>query len=192
MYVYEFTRNLKISTENFMTSLNDIREAVKTIWDRPLLQHYTDHGLDHSVRIIEKLDDLLEGQTNLLNEYESFILFASAYLHDVGMQSPSHAGLPCRSEYTIRDLEIVREKHNETSAKMIMESVSRNRNLSLGLELCKDHVGFVATLSRYHRKLEINEVKDTSIAGKEIKLRLLTALLRLGDALDQEVLSKVS
>ena len=186
MHVPESTRNLKISAENLMTSFNDIREAVKTIWDHPLLQHYTNHGLDHSERIIEKLDNLLEGQTNPLNEHESFILLASVYLHDVGMQSPSHAGLPCRSEYTIRDLEIVRKKHNEVSAKMIMDSVSRNRNLSLGLERCKEHVGFVATLSKYHRKLDINEVKNTSIAGKEIKLRLLTALLRLGDALDQD------
>jgi hypothetical protein len=103
------------------------------------------------------------------------------------MQSPSHAGLPLKSEgYTIDESEIVREKHNESSATMVRESVSTSSELSLGLEHCRDYVDFIATLSRYHRKLDISEVNDTSLAGEDIRLPLLIALLRLGDELDAD------
>jgi HD superfamily phosphodiesterase len=89
--------------------------------------------LDHSKRIIEIFGKLLQGHSNLLNKHEIFILLASAYLHDIGMQSPRHAGLPDKSEYTIEDLEKVREKHHEASAQIIIESVSNESALSLGL-----------------------------------------------------------
>jgi tetratricopeptide (TPR) repeat protein len=179
--------SLEIHNEQLVSCHGSIEVAVGDLWKPPQLQHYTEHGLDHSRRIIGIIGNLLEDHTDLLNEHERFILLASAYLHDIGMQSPSHAGLPFKSEgYTIEELEIVREKHNESSETMILESVSTSSELSLGLEHCRDHADCIATLSKYHRKLDISEVNDTSLAGENIRLPLLIALLRLGDELDAD------
>lgn len=179
-------KSLQIQDKRLVTCLNSIKESVRILWDSPLLQHYTKHGLDHSKRIIEILEKLLDAYPNLLNVHERFILLAAVYLHDIGMQSPTHADLPYQSEYTLEELEIVRAKHNEASAKMILESISQTSELSLGLKRCERYAKYIATLSRYHRKLNINEVNDTSLAGEDIRLPLLIALLRLGDELDQD------
>jgi len=178
--------DLKMKETRLVTCLDNIEEAVGIFWDNPLLQHYTDHGLDHSRRIIGVLEDLLEGHSDRLNDYERFILLASAYLHDIGMQSPVHAGLPYKSRYTEEDEEIIRKNHNEASAKMIFESISPGSDLSLGLERCKDFANYVALVSKYHRSLDLDELEDKSIAGKIIKLPLLAAFLRLGDELDAD------
>ncbi len=101
-----------------------------------MLNHYTRHGLDHSERIIEILDSIL-AQNIILSEKERFILQAAAYLHDIGMQSPKYAGLPEKEDYTIEDKELIRGKHNKSSAKMINDSVSQNPPFSLGLIAAK-------------------------------------------------------
>ena len=180
--------SLRIPNEHLKTCLRSIIDAAKVLWDSPLLQHYTKHGLDHSKRIIEIIGKLLDFNPTLLNVHERFILLASVYLHDIGMQSPSHAGLSLRSEseYTNDEKELIREKHNESSYEMILESISQGSKISLGLERCERYANYIATLSRYHRKLNIKDVKDTSLAGEDIRLPLLISLLRLGDELDQD------
>ncbi len=137
-------------------------------------------------RIIENLGKLLEDYPSLLNEHERFIILASAYLHDIGMQSPQHSELPKKVQYSIKEMEQIRENHHSASAKMILESIRKQSDLQLGLEKCKDYTEFVATLSRYHRKIPLDDIKDTSIAGNPIKIQLLSGLLRLGDALDAD------
>jgi len=155
-------------------------------WETPLIQHYTRHGIDHSKRIIEILENLLKNYPNLLNDYECFILISAAHLHDIGMQSPIYAGLPQKLQYSLEDMSIIREKHNESSAKMIEDSVSGKSNLSLGVGECKDFAKFIAITSKYHRALDLNQLENSSIAGKEIKLPLIASLLRLADELDSD------
>ncbi len=67
---------------------------------------------------------------------------------------------------------------------MIKESVEGKLGFSLGLEQCKREGNFIATISKYHRDLDISQLKDKSLAGKDLRLSLLSALLRLGDKLD--------
>ena len=178
--------NLKISDVSLTTCLGSIREAAKKFWDPPLLQNYTRHGPDHSDRIVAVFGGLLEDHSERLNDYERFILLASAYLHDIGMQSPKHAGLPEKSDYTLEDLEIVRKNHNEASAKIIIESITPGSGISLGLEGCKELANYVASVCRYHRSLDLGELKDRSVGGRDVRLPLLAALLRLGDELDAD------
>lgn len=178
--------NLGIEDQKLATCFNSIVEAAKDFWERPLLQHYTNHGIDHSERIIEVLGNVLEGHSDQLNDYEKFILLASAYLHDIGMQSPQHSGLDKKTEYNLNEFEIIRNNHNEASAKMIIESSINKSDISLGLERCEGFANSVALVSKHHRSLDLTDLEDTSIGGKEIKLRLLAALLRLGDELDAD------
>jgi len=178
--------NLLIGDDHLAICLGSVREAAKKFWDPPLLQNYTRHGPDHSDRIVAVLGALLEDHSDRLNDYEKFVLLASAYLHDIGMQSPKHAGLPEKSAYTLEDMEIVRKNHNETSAKIIIESITPGSGISLGLEGCKELANYVASVCRYHRSLYLEELKDKSVGGKDVKLPLLAALLRLGDELDAD------
>ncbi|MEI6103690.1 MAG: tetratricopeptide repeat protein [Methanothrix sp.] len=158
--------------------------AVGKLWDPQLLQHYTRHGLDHSERIIDVLGLIIGNKNNLLTEEERFVLLASAYLHDVGMQSPEHANLPKKQDYNAEEKEIIRKSHNLASARMINESISQNSQFSLGLEICKDYAHYIAIISKYHRGLDINELAEKS--GGKLRMALLAALLQLGDELDAD------
>jgi hypothetical protein len=110
------------------------------------------------------LGELLEDHPKCLNDYEKFILLASAYyLHDIGMQSPRHAGIPEKSEYSPEDLEIVRKDHSEASAKIIIRSITPETDISMGLEGCKELANYVASVCRYLRSLDLEELKDRSI-----------------------------
>ena len=46
---------------------------------------FTDHGREHTLRIIEKMELLLVNYELDLNGFESFILLSTSWLHDVGM-----------------------------------------------------------------------------------------------------------
>jgi len=187
-------KNLEMKSGDLNAYLSSIEIAIRNLWKPPVLDYYTDHGIEHSERVIENLSKLLEGHSDILNDYERFILLASAYLHDVGMQAPSYAGIDRPSgDYTINDKEIIREKHNEISAEIIKNSVSgepiimyNNKKLRLGFELCPEYARFVAQVSKYHRILNLTTLDDSSISGENLKLTLLAALLRLGDELDAD------
>lgn len=177
---------LLITDRGLNHCLDNIRLAVEHIWDYPLIQYYTDHSNKHSERIIKILGKLLKGYRFELNEYERFILLASAYLHDIGMQSPSHAGLERKPKYSDEEEGKIRERHNETSAKMIVDSLSSSSSIKLGLEICPRMARFVALVCKYHRNLSLDDLKDVSLYGEKIRIRLLAGLLRLGDELDAD------
>ncbi len=158
--------SLKIENHRLMTCLNSIGIAVYDLWERPLLQHYTDHSTKHSERIIKALGQLLQEDGSQLNEFERFILLSSAYLHDIGMQSPVHAGLEKKDRYSEEEENQIRKQHNEASAKMIIDSLALGSELSLGLEECPRCADFIAKVCKYHRHLPLNELADSSISEK--------------------------
>jgi hypothetical protein len=102
------------------------------------------------------------------------------------MQSPIYAGLDLKPNYTLQELDQIRTKHNESSEKMINDSVSGKLDFSLGLEQCNEFAKYIAILARYHREEDITKLKDTSIANKKIRMPFLASLLRLGDELDSD------
>ena len=54
----------------------------------PFLYSFTDHGIEHSKRMLVYINKLLSNtqNTDLLNEYECFVLASAIYLHDIGIQ----------------------------------------------------------------------------------------------------------
>jgi len=174
--------DFKIILDNIIGSIKD------NIWNDTLLQHYTKHGIDHSFRIAKNLGKLLEDfQTFFpLSQYERFLLLAAIFLHDIGMQLPEYADLPIKSEYNIKEIEIIRENHHLASYKAIIDSIKPNAKFSLGLERCKEDTNNIACLCKYHRKLKLSDLEDTSWASEKLRLELLGALLRLGDKLDAD------
>jgi len=187
MAIIELPDSLRLTNSCLRTCLASVIEAARSLWDRQLLGHYTNHGLDHSERLVEILGRLLQEHSNLLNEYERFILLSAVYLHDIGMQAPTYAGLPKKTEYTLGELDIIREKHEESSAKMILNSISDGPEFDFGLKVvneCRYLSKFIAEIAKYHRKHNIEDLTDDSFSGKIIRLPLLAALIKFADALD--------
>ena len=188
MKIDELPKSIILKDEHFKKCLDIIIETIKIkIWNSDkLLSHYTKHGIDHSERIAQYLGKLLEDFPTLLNPQERFVLLAAIFLHDIGNQLPKYVGIPIKSTYSIEELEIIRKNHHLTSCQAIKDSIKANAKLSLGLNLCKEYTDFIALLCKYHRKLDLSDLKDTSIAGDPLRLHLLGAFLRLGDELDAD------
>jgi hypothetical protein len=70
-------------------SLNSIRRVMEIIWTNEvrLVKDYTDHGEEHSKRVVEYVEKLLQVNPDMkFSEQEIFLLLAGVYLHDIGMQ----------------------------------------------------------------------------------------------------------
>ena len=184
--------------QDLRRKLSNIKAACTEIWDNQEMKHYTRHGIEHSENIIRILSLLLHDMSTMkvkLSEHELFILLASAYLHDIGMQSAYHADIPDKAEYSFKDLDTIRENHHVASFKMIFESIDSKaeRSVHCGLQDCREpnYVTFIARLSKSHRMnrpgIMAKELEDDYlITGEIIRVRLLVALLRLGDELDRD------
>ncbi len=177
---------LVINDSKLKACISSLIEAVNEFWERPLHHHYTNHGVDHSERILNILENLIKPYQISLNLYERFILVSAAYLHDIGMQSAFQSGLEDKFVYTENELELIRANHHELSAEIIVDSVSKKSELFLGLYMCRAYVHMIAEVVSYHRILNLNNIEDTSFAGHTIRLKLLATLLRLADNLDAD------
>ena len=168
-------------TEELKNSLGGVRKAAISIWHSPLHRSYTDHKPEgHSERIIEKLNKLLADVPNdlALVPEEVYVLLASVYLHDIGMQSQ-------KTEF--KTLDEIRDHHHEISREMILGSVlDREQYPDLGV--MPELVDEVALVSAAHRRLDLSsdEFADRPKGGVTLRLRFLSALLRLADELDMD------
>jgi tetratricopeptide (TPR) repeat protein len=188
MKIDELPESILLKDEHFKNCISTIIETVKIkIWNSVnLISHYTKHGIDHSERISQYLGKLLEDFPTLLNQQERFVLLTAIFLHDIGNQLPKYVGIPIKSAYSFEELEKIRKNHHLSSCKAVKDSVKDSAELPLGLDICKEYTEFIADLCKYHRKLDLKYLKDTSIAGEPLRLHLLGALLRLGDELDAD------
>jgi tetratricopeptide (TPR) repeat protein len=188
MEIDELPKSTELTNDRFKKCINTIIETVKIkIWNSiTLIPHYTKHGIDHSERIVQYLGKLLEDFPTLLNQQERFALLASIFLHDIGNQMPKYADIPTKSAYSLEELEKIRKNHHLSSYEAVKDSVKDSAELPLGLDICKEYTDFIADLCKYHRKLDLKDLKDAHIAGHPLRLNLLGALLRLGDELDAD------
>ncbi|NQE52860.1 hypothetical protein C5S29_04635, partial [ANME-1 cluster archaeon GoMg3.2] len=175
--------------KNFTSKLNIIEQEAETIWKKGEFYHvyYTLHGLDHSNSVIQILEKLIDGLNSeeKLNETEIFCLLSAAYLHDVGMlckYSDDDKNAARESElkkrpYSVQDL--IRDEHHIRSGRYIIEHAE-------GLKLDHREAEYIRLIVEGHRqiKLELDEYNDQVIGLKSVRVRLLSALLRLADELD--------
>lgn len=185
MIVKKLPATLKIKDDKLCSCLATIEQKADEIWARDLISHYTNHGPDHSERIIKLLGQLLTQKPRILNDRERFILVAAVLLHDIGMQSPEKAGIEIKENYTIRELDTIRERHHISSAEMIEELLTSDSG-KIDFKIAPDYISFIATVAKHHRQEDISKLKNSSLSGDKIKLPLLAALIRLGDELDRD------
>ena len=152
-----------------------ICEKVTPIIKDAKLQNFTNHDVEHSKRVISKLESLVPMLHEPLGPYSSFILLSSAYLHDVGMQYPFSDSI-----------DEIREKHHIFSEEMIIGSIQQKKKYP-DLGVPEAYAPFIASVSKGHRKVNLEDKeysKPLLINEERVNLRLLSALLRFADELD--------
>ncbi len=176
----------------------------------PMIKDYTDHGVEHSRRVVRYINDLtqefMQGSERLCDK-EIYILLAACYLHDLGMHYQYLENLPSpyfeelKSKYSDVDfskqgdwcckqkqriLEVTREEHHRIAYELIMagsisgDLVEPIDGLDTELKRC------VATVCYGHRsgQEEYDKMEDLPSVSDLIRMELLARLLRIGDSLD--------
>gem|GEM_PF-2518177 len=179
--------NLALSNPGFKATFDTACIKVAEFWDRKIYNHYTNHDIYHSARIINIISSLLTGTSVVLSDAEKFILLTAIALHDVGMQTPYNSDLgdsPSDKDKR-KALEKIRDNHHIYSERLIKESVTKpDEKFSFGLNDQRDYVDVIALIAKNHRETDISNLHDFSYNGNKIRKKLLSALIRLGDALD--------
>jgi hypothetical protein len=191
------------------TSLSKIREAMEDIWapDAPrIIQDYTDHGVEHSKRLAGFAYKLLEANDgSLLTSQEMYLLLASIYLHDIGMQCdvlkfPEIKAIAeslgakfdiefqakTSSSYSIEEQISIRKNHQYLSIAWI-DYAHRTGTTALGLAaktIPEELVDDLMDICRHHTKAPITDCPIGYKFDPTQRKQLIAALLRFSDELD--------
>jgi hypothetical protein len=190
------SQRLEIGNLGLQNRLRMIIQTVPHFWEQRLYTHFTNHGPEHSERVLnQKIAQLAQGLPleNRLTEDEIFIISAAAWLYEIGMQSPNlqpildfayEPGVPLTTDQLLQ----IRERKHLLTRQLIADSIRPNYTgprISLGLsnEL-DDYTRAIAEVCRWCSQEPLEEVdKFIPVSGILVRLRLLVALLRLADQL---------
>ena len=135
-----------------------------------LIGYLTDHGEKHVQNLIESLELLIPDDTKgRLNAQETFLLLCAAHFHDVGLlyeKHPDEDWLAVRKDHPERTYDYIHEYYQDWGLSKAEAYALQN--------ICLGHSG--DTL------YELPE--DVMISHSRVRIRFLSALLRLADELD--------
>ena len=80
----------KLLSDPYASALQRVYNHVEPLLrTRPLgAEEFTDHDLEHSARLVQRIGQILPGKGSELNQPELYILLLAALLHDSGMWTP--------------------------------------------------------------------------------------------------------
>jgi orotate phosphoribosyltransferase len=198
----DFVELLNLSGQNFShVSLDgiliSIYDFVSRIWESPRLYTFVDHGIEHSYRVLQialNIFEKISSADQQLSPLERLILGIGSLVHDVGMQYNKYP----RDGIEKNPIEI-RENHCELGFEMIRDTREGTFNTQRSgpiLSLEEHHktflhygalVGFSHSGSKYWESLKQTMYDPKKEGGLQLlRLRLLSALLRLADELHCE------
>jgi len=174
--------------------LQDIDKFCSETWDDKLLPWFTNHDCVHSKEIVHLLGQILkplEGHPQFLDEHELFVLLASAYLHDIGMQYVKVDGISI-DKLTEEEYNLIRKRHAQASYDIILKQVSEvlARDDFHLPTIDEEYLPAIAQVSKGHStdyfEEVISEFKADPLTpkGRKVRGELLTALLMIADELD--------
>lgn len=173
--------------------LDSLVQRMPAFWERQPHRHYTLQGERHSLRvqrialsIANELED-----ANKLSPVETFILCSAAWLYEIGFQARCPIpglGLDWSYQKPLNRFGLgeLRSKKHLFTEQMILESLSLGGEpLVTGLALPADDVTrSVVEVCRGCSNENITNIQEILPAlGNEVRVRLLTAILRLADRL---------
>lgn len=168
-----------------------IEQKITIYWQRKRYDHIVFQGSDYSKRICHKLTELIELLPSGLSSDEKFLVYALAWLYDIGMQSPNlgaiginyQPGSTLSQEY----LNLIRENKQLLSYDLIIESIANVSGSHINLGLFADN--YTEAIAEICKHCSISSWKnlqeESVIPGNPglIRPRLCAALLLLADQL---------
>jgi tetratricopeptide (TPR) repeat protein len=196
---------LRQANELYFSLYEKLKKWAKAVWEENIVVHeQIKHGISHSDKIAQYAGIILQNklQTNTLNPEELFLLDASVYLHDIGMQTGWKEFLEIKGtigQLTKEERFLIRKKHAETSAFVIRSWQTRLPD-SLDRELtpvekdllCRDFSEPLAFTCQCHNHPAVAAFLDTELnqnhrfRDRGFNIALPAALLQLCDALDMD------
>jgi len=200
-------------------SLHNIMEAYEAIWvpNVHIIKGYTDHGKDHSDRVLDHAVNLLKilkcNNGKDLSEVERYLLLACVYLHDIGMQcdvinfphmqtvaeslGAKFGGIDFNAkfsnEYSTDEQMEIRNNHQYLTAAWI-DCAFRNKGQypESGFDyLAKSIPGSLVRnlidICMYHSGSTADIKFDLCDYDKNARIPLIAALLRFADELDADL-----
>lgn len=183
--------------------LVQLRTVVEPTLRNNLLPHFTDHSVEHSDSLTELVAELitpLRGGPHELSQMDLLLVYATCYLHDIGMHYEAAGettaireqmqarglGLSWRDleEQTRRDL--LRDCHPAISAEMIVKSRG-SAFPPIAIHFPDEYEPhFIACLCHAHGVPAPSEIYDELTTDQPgIRLQLLSAIFRMADILDE-------
>ncbi len=178
--------------------LETIKQNAEKVHKDRVLIDFTDHGIEHSERMIHLLtilgkDTIFSKKRTGINETEIFILLAAIYLHDIGMQISEESVLEefakekKLSYDKSKKAEFIRKYHHLLSGYWIECNIRSDKSLP-EVYVGDRKLGEIIQLVVESHGLDFMKIekysKDDSYKGKEIRLKILCILLSLGDSFD--------
>jgi hypothetical protein len=187
-----------IQDQTLKARVTTLRSAAKDLLIPGLQPDFTDHSINHSDSVVEYCEKLCEAipESNQLTDKEAWLLYASCYLHDIGMfyENASdmetvrvHGWDSVWSSFSREDKAArLRDIHPELSSELIKKShTCANPPIAFRFN-DYDNPGLIAALCLSHGlNSESSEYAGavSDVAG--IRIRLLSGLLRCADILDE-------
>lgn len=139
---------------------------------------YPNHGIDHSIRILEKIGGILsEEALKSLSSYELFCLILAAIFHDAGMVAP---------DSSVPNDSIVRGLHHKRSAELFLKyfperlALLSNQRMAQAVAFAIESHG----LSWEEMQNRPEFFQPETVDGEHIRPCVIAILLRVGDLLD--------
>ncbi|HEY1352191.1 MAG TPA: hypothetical protein VGF67_21450 [Ktedonobacteraceae bacterium] len=185
----------ELESRTLQNRLNLIIQTIPGFWEQRIYTHFTNHGPEHSERVLYQKIAQLAQELPLdrrLTEDEIFIISASAWLYEIGMQSPNlPAVLPFRYEpgvpLSTSQLQHIRSHKHLLTQELIVDSIRNDYEgpqIDLGLSRPDDYTRAIAEVCRWCSDEPLTQIDSTiPVSGIEVRLRLMVALLRLADQL---------
>lgn len=157
--------------------LEELPRATEVWWKRHTLWTFTDHGPSHSQRVAGyalRLADLAPiADEKRLNILEKFVLWAAAWVHDLGMQKRTQG----ESASTIRQTHPARTRQAIETGEFGL-GMKDPQVLSLIAIVANAHG------THYYRPVVDKEGAATHVRGMHVRVGLLAGLLLMADELD--------
>lgn len=170
---------------------------IETVWEHTDNENYTDHGIKHSISIINiflKFDQIYEW-----SKYEKLIFSIAALIHDIGMQYNVFKGFAPKvfSKYGKNlSQDKIREIHAELCYYLIENEIGLNRKKKFPDQIQKRNeiLNWAAHIAAAHSGKKFLEViasdsptweeKNEFENSYRFRPRLLAGMLRICDDLD--------
>ena len=148
---------------------------------RALFKEYPDHGINHSIRILERIGSIMNRKFKRdLSSLEIVILFFAAIFHDSGM---------CLFNSSETEIEELRKQHHLASEKVINRYFDEAIGDMNEKERIKKAVIFVCQAHGFTLEELVNDQRFSlvdTIDKFTVRYGLLSFLLRIGDLMDLE------